>query len=83
MTQAATLAAIRALPDMTVRYDSDAREYRVTFATHAIRAANLAAKVSTNFAFVNERAEAVSYYTDDASDAVDTAKAMQAQGYRA
>lgn len=83
MTQAQTLATIRSLEDMAASFDSETREYRVTFATHAIRAANLGAGVSTAFAFVRDRAEAVAYYTDDAADALATARSMQAQGYRA
>jgi len=81
MTHAETLAAIKALPDMTAtRTDG---EYRVTFNTIAIRTANLAAGVSTSFAFVQARAEAVACYTNDASDALATAQAMQAKGYQA
>jgi hypothetical protein len=83
MTVATTLATIKALPGMTAKHDSDAQEYRVTFTTEAIRAAHIAAKRATGFALVQERAEAVAYYTGDASDALDTARAMSAQGYQA
>lgn len=62
MTKAETLAAIRALPNMTARYISDTGEYRVTM---------------TNVS--RERAEAIACYTDDAEDALGTARDMAAR----
>lgn len=63
MTQKQTLAAIKAA-GMTARYSADWREWRVTFTAADMPSA--------------ERREAVSYYTDDAQDALDTARAMRA-----
>lgn len=83
MSRNATLAAIRALPDMSAGFDTDTGEYRLTFATHAIRAVNIAAGVASSFRFVADRAEAVACYTNDGDDAVATAQAMQERGYQA
>lgn len=67
MTQKETLAAIRAA-GMAARYSAEFGEWRVTFTADDMPSA--------------ERREAVASYTDDAQDALDTARAMRAHAER-
>lgn len=62
MTIKETLAAIKAA-NMHARWNSEAREYRVTFPPGSMS---------------EERREEVASYTPDPQDALDTAKAMRA-----
>jgi hypothetical protein len=76
MNQKETLATIKALRGMTARVRDG--EYRVTFAADHIAAImpHLTARE------VQDRAEAVASYTNDAADALATAKRMAYDGFR-
>lgn len=70
MNNAQTLAAIKALPNMTARRKDG--EYRVTFSD----AAMLAMMPGATHAERRDRQEELAYYTDDTDDALGTAQAM-------
>lgn len=72
MNRTATLAAIKALPGMTARYDRYASEYRVTFTADALAAM----MPSASHAERRQRAEDLAAYASDADDALGTARAM-------
>lgn len=75
MTKAATIKAIKALGrHMTAKYIPDFNEYRVSFGIPAIQLVN-----DCSYNEAKERNEALAFYTSDASDAIDTAKAMHAR----
>lgn len=70
-------AADTRLPaDMVMHYDSDLREYRVTFLTAEIAAAFVRLGLSIPPGALKDRAEAIAYYTNDRRDAIDTARHM-------
>jgi hypothetical protein len=72
MTKAATVATIRALsPVLTAKWIAASNEYRVTILHTAYMA-----ECGLSYTAAIEKAEAVAYYTDDADDAIGTARQM-------
>lgn len=74
MTIAATVAAIKALPGMTARQTLG--EWRVTYTQAAITE-----REGVTGRERDERAESLACYTNDATDALDTARAMSLAWY--
>jgi hypothetical protein len=74
MTKAQTIAAIKALPGRCMTARCTDGEWRVSFSIPAIQMAN-----DLSYVMAKARNEAVAYYTNDAEDAVASAKAMNDQ----
>lgn len=73
------MADTRLPGDMVMHYDSDLREYRVTFMHAEIARAFVRLALPIPTGALRERAEAIAYYTNDRRDAVDTARDMSAR----
>lgn len=76
MSKTKTLAAIKALPGMTARFNADSGEYRVTFTDEVW----LAYDPSRDAAHRRALSEDAAYYTDDEADALGTAIRMAGMG---